>query len=102
MISPSRGIRRLPTLLLLALALSSPLHAQYFGRNKGQYESLDFQVLKTQDFDIYFDPGEQEPAKQAARVAEGWWARRANVFNHELSVRHPLILYVTPTQFQQT
>jgi Tol biopolymer transport system component len=102
MISAPRGARRLPTLFCLALALASPLHAQYFGRNKVQYESLDFQVLKTEHFDIYFYPGEQEPAKQAARMSERWLARLSNVFNHELSGRQPLILYATPTQFQQT
>ena len=36
------------------LALDSPLAAQYFGRNKVRYKQLDFQVLKTDHFDIYY------------------------------------------------
>jgi len=31
-----------------------PASAQYFGRNKVQYKTLDFQILKTEHFDIYF------------------------------------------------
>jgi hypothetical protein len=37
--------------LLVALA-SSSASAQYFGRNKVQYKKLDFQVLKTDHFDM--------------------------------------------------
>jgi hypothetical protein len=39
--------------LALATLLASPVSAQYFGRNKVQYKKLDFQVLKTEHFDIY-------------------------------------------------
>src|ERR671910_1853112 len=82
--------------------LASPLHTQYFGRNKVQYQSFDFQVLKTEHFDIYFYPGEQSAANQAGRMAERWLARLSTVFRHKLSGRQALILYASPTEFQQT
>jgi Tol biopolymer transport system component len=82
--------------------LTAPLHAQYFGRNKVQYQKFDFQVLKTEHFDIYFYPREQEAASQAARMAERWLTRLSTVFRHELSGRQPLILYASPAEFQQT
>jgi hypothetical protein len=94
--------RLLPTLSFALVALSSPVHGQYFGRNKVQYESFDFQVLKTEHFDIYFYPDERDAAGQAARMAERWLTRLSTVFNHELSGRQPLILYASPSQFQQT
>jgi Tol biopolymer transport system component len=102
MISPRCGTRRLLLLLSLALATASPLQGQYFGRNKVQYEKFDFRVLKTEHFDIYFYPGEQEAATQAARMSERWLTRLETVFNHELSGRQPLILYASPSEFQQT
>ena len=34
--------------------------AQYFGRNKVQYENFDFKVLKTQHFDIHYYPEARE------------------------------------------
>jgi Tol biopolymer transport system component len=103
MTSTPCGMRRLLPLCSLALALfASPLHGQYFGRNKVQYEKFDFRVLKTEHFDIYFYPGEQEAAVQAGRMGERWLSRLSTVFNHELSGRQPLILYASPSEFQQT
>jgi Tol biopolymer transport system component len=77
-------------------------YAQYFGRNKVQYESFHFQVLRTDHFDVYFYPAESLAAEQAARIAERWYAREARLFDHDLSGRQPLILYDSPAAFQQT
>ena len=91
---------------LLALCtcgvLATPASAQYFGQNKVQYRQLDFKVLHTQHFDIYFYPEEQAGTDIAARMAERWYARLSKVFRHELRGRQPLILYASPTDFQQT
>jgi len=38
--------------------------AQYFGRNKVQYEDFDFKTLKTEHFDILYYP--------EARTLGGW------------------------------
>src|SRR4051812_29987505 len=90
-------------LALGALAVSAePTSAQYFGQNKVQYRQLDFKVLHTQHFDIYFYPEEQAGTEIAARMAERWYARLSKFFHHELRGRQPLILYASPTDFQQT
>ena len=83
-------------------ALVHPLPAQYFGRNKVQYENLHFQVLKTEHFDIYYYPDEAPAARQAGRMAERWYGRLAGILSHKLSGRQPIILYATMPQFQQT
>ena len=84
------------------VASASPASAQYFGRNKVQYEAFDWQVLHTQHFDIYFYSTERPSADLAARLAERWYFRHARLLHHELSGRQPLILYATQAQFQQT
>ena len=76
--------------------------AQYFGQNKVQYQKLDFKVLRTEHFDIYFYPEERAGTEIAARMAERWYARLSKFFHHELRGRQPLILYASPTDFQQT
>jgi hypothetical protein len=76
--------------------------AQYFGRNKVQYRSFDFDVLKTEHFDVYFYPAEREAAGVAASMAERWYARLAGVLGHQLKGRQPLILYASPAEFRQT
>src|SRR3954453_7561173 len=89
-------------LLSFLVLIASPLQAQYFGRNKVQYQDFNFKVLKTGHFDIYYYPAEELAASQAARMAERWLTRLSTVFHHELSGRQPLILYASPTEFQQT
>ena len=41
---------------------ASTADAQYFGRNKVQYRSFSFEVLKTEHFDLYHYPEEAEAA----------------------------------------
>ncbi len=97
---------RAGTLLALAVAALALApragRAQYFGRNKVQYETFHFQVLRTDHFDVYFYSEEQEAAEQAVRIAERWYARESQLFDHELSGRQALILYASPAAFQQT
>jgi hypothetical protein len=84
------------------LLLATPVSAQYFGRNKVQYKKLDFQVLKTEYFDIYYYPSAREGIDIAARMAERWRARLGRILGHELSGRQPLVLYASHPDFEQT
>ncbi len=81
---------------------SATASAQYFGRNKVQYESFDFKVLKTEHFDIHYYPEASEAVEQAGRMAERWYARLSRIFNHELSGRQTIILYADHPDFEQT
>ena len=84
------------------MATPFPQHAQYFGRNKVQYERFDFKVLTTEHFDIYYYPEEEAAIQIAARLAERWHARLTKLLAHELSGRQPLIMYAAHPHFQQT
>jgi Tol biopolymer transport system component len=98
-------MRRRLTVVLAVLALLGsvvPSSAQYFGRNKVQYERFDFKVLATDHFDIYYYPEEEAAVRLAARMAERWHARLTKVLQHELRGRQPLILYAAHPHFQQT
>ncbi|UCC83297.1 MAG: PD40 domain-containing protein [Gemmatimonadota bacterium] len=81
---------------------SATASAQYFGRNKVQYENFDFKVLKTEHFDIHYYPEAREAVEQAGRMAERWYARLSRMFNHELSGRQIIILYADHPDFEQT
>ena len=89
--------------MALALALAAaPASAQYFGSNKVQYRTFDFQVLQTEHFDVYFYPEEREAAAVAGRMMERWHARLDRLFDHTLRGRQPLILYAAHPHFEQT
>ena len=86
----------------ILLGVGTPASAQYFGRNKVQYRDFDFQVLKTEHFDIYFYPEERSGVEIAARMAERWRVRLQRLLGHELRGRQPLILYGSHVDFEQT
>ena len=98
--------RRLAVLLALGttalLAAAPPVQAQYFGQNKVQYRKFDFQVLKTEHFDIYYYPEEREAIDHAALMAERWYTRLSKLLIHHFEDRQALILYASHPHFEQT
>ena len=92
----------LVTLSLGLFPLADTAQAQYFGRNKVQYENFDFEVMRTDHFDIHFYPEAREAVEETARMAERWYARLSRSFNHELSGRQTIILYADHPDFEQT
>jgi Tol biopolymer transport system component len=99
------GRRALPTIALGIACLSSfaPLAApaQYFGRNKVQYDRFDFRILNTEHFAVHFYPAESLAAWDAARMAERWYKRHAELLRHSFT-RNPLIFYADQPDFQQS
>jgi len=89
-------------LVLTATVATTPASAQYFGRNKVQYKNFDFEVLKTEHFDIYYYPSAKEGIDFAARMSERWLARLQKVLEHELRGRQALVLYASHPDFEQT
>jgi Tol biopolymer transport system component len=94
--------RLLPSLVLLLLFAAGSASAQYFGRNKVQYDQFRFDILPTTYFDLYFDEETETAARDAARMADRWYERHRTVFGHELTARRPLIFYANDADFQQT
>src|SRR6185503_10249165 len=92
----------LPFIPVLAFGLAEPAQAQYFGRNAVQWDHLKFEVLKTDHFDVYYYPQEQQAAEQVGRMAERWYARLSHLLRHQMTDRQPLILYASNAHFQQT
>ena len=102
---PSQIVRpaaRLVLALVLVLVSVEGAAAQYFGRNKVQYQNFDFQVMKTPHFDVYFYPEEEVATRDAARMAERWYARLSRILDHQFDERQPLVLYASHPDFQQT
>src|SRR5437867_3375964 len=87
---------------VLVLAGTAPLVAQYFGQNKVQYRTFDFQIIRTEHFEVYYYPAERVAALDAARMAERWYARLSRILHHQFQARKPIILYASQSDFQQT
>ena len=76
--------------LILLLFVASTAHAQEFGRNKVQFKNFKFEVLKTEHFDIYFYPEERAASERTSRMAERWYSRLSQVFNHQMHMTNLL------------
>ena len=96
-----RTVTRLMVVLGVGI-LATPAAAQYFGQNKVQYRSFNFQSIQTEHFDIYYYPDERGGALDAARMAERAYARLSRILHHQFSSRKPIILYASQSDFQQT
>ena len=94
--------RLLAAVLVLACWPTGPLAAQYFGQNRVQYRTFDFQVLRTEHFDVYYYPEEREAALDAARMAERSYARLTRILDHQFVERKPIVLYASHSDFAQT
>jgi Tol biopolymer transport system component len=88
--------------LFVLVCLPTVLPAQYFGRNKVQWESFDWRILKTEHFDIYYYPEEEAAVRDTARMAERWYDRLRQVFERDFLERKSSILYADQSDFQQT
>ena len=88
--------------LVALVAIAGPADAQYFGKNKVQYEAFDWDVLESEHFDLYFYDGERKIAVDAARIAERAYTRLSTILDHEFEEKIPLIVYASHSDFQST
>jgi hypothetical protein len=96
---------RHPLVLILTACWMLPglANAQYFGRNKVIWDELNFEILESDHFKIYYYPPDaRETADYVAKIAERWYDRYSRVLDHELSEKKSLIVYQDQADFQQT
>jgi hypothetical protein len=98
----SRSVSVATLALIASVTLGvRPLDAQYFGRNKVQYEKFDWRILKSDHFDLYFYPAESLKVHDAGRQSERWYSRLSDIFRHQFD-RKSLVFYADHPDFQQT
>jgi Tol biopolymer transport system component len=104
MFALNRRTLRLVTVLAAVGATgvqAAPAAAQYFGRNQVLYQKFQFRILRSEHFDVYYYPEEEQASRDAARYAERWYSRLSRVLDYEFENRQPLILYASSPHFQQ-
>ncbi|HUO86725.1 MAG TPA: peptidase S9, partial [Thermoanaerobaculia bacterium] len=99
---PGAALRAGLAALLIAVLAAPAALGQYFGRNKVLWEDFDFQVLRTEHFDIYYYPENHPAIDQLGRMSERWYERLAVAFDHRLTERKPIIFYADQPDFRQT
>ncbi|MCP4135697.1 MAG: BamA/TamA family outer membrane protein [bacterium] len=77
---------------------AGPLYS--FGKNKVDYEDMNWQVLKTIHFDIHYPKGMQGLAEKTAQIAEQGYVHISNYLCHELTDVIPIMVYPSHITFQ--
>jgi len=89
-------------LLLVALFFVQQVQAQYFGRNKPRYETFEFEVTNTPNFEIYHYLDDEGRVKNLADWSEQWYTLHQAVLLDTFQRRNPMIFYNNHADFQQT
>lgn len=92
-----------PFLLFLLLVGALPVAgtAQYFGKNKVQYEDHGFRTYRDQHFRIHhYLP--DSVVKRMSDWSQNWYFRHSKILKEELPSGNPMILYADHPDFQQT
>ncbi len=96
-----KGVKYLLSLLLI-LGTIPYLSAQYFGRNKPNYQSFDFDVHQTPNFEIYHYLNNPELLEELASQSEQWYHLHQEILHDTFASKNPLIFYNDHPDFQQT
>ncbi len=95
--------KKIYTLVLVGIVLFSSLtlYAK-FGKNKVQVDKIDWAVIETLHFDIYYPKGADEFAKKLALMSEEAYYFLQDAFQVPMYERVPLIFYESHREFQVT
>jgi hypothetical protein len=88
--------------IIIGLCLLMPSIVLGFGKNKVQYRGFDWQILKSEYFDIYYYDDEEFLANRVALLADASYDTISRYFNHDLSTRIPILVYKSGNEFLQT
>jgi WD40-like Beta Propeller Repeat len=98
---------RTAVLLLLALAgapslaLAQTGYIPYFGKNQIRYDNFQWHTYQTEHFEIYYYPEIEPHLERIAGYAESAYQHVSSELKHDLSMKLPLILFSTASEFWQ-
>lgn len=88
--------------LVLLITLTPQVHAQQFGRNKPHYETFDFKVKRSPNFELYHYLNNDSLARALAAASERWYQSHRIIFRDTFPQRNPIIFYANHADFWQT
>lgn len=90
--------------MLVCIAGIRHVEAQYFrfGKNKVQYDLLDWKYIQTTHFDVFYYDDAYDLADFTARAAEEAYLQISSLFRYRISDRIPLIVYKGHNDFAVT
>lgn len=76
-------------------------YVPYYGKNQVHYGNFDWQVYKTDHFEIFYYADVQKHLERVAGYAESAYQQVSSDLKHDLAFKVPLILFKTHVEFEQ-
>ena len=73
----------------------------YYGKNQIRYDNCDWHTYTTEHFEIYYYPEIEPHLERIAGYAESAYQHVSSELKHDLSMKLPLILFSTASEFWQ-
>ena len=73
----------------------------YYGKNLVRYDRFDWQIYKTEHFEIYYYPSIEQHLERVAGYAESAYQQISAELKHDLAFKVPLIIFKTHSEFEQ-
>ena len=93
---------------MLAAATLAPAAAEaqtgqipYFGKNQIRYDNFEWHTYQTEHFEIYYYPEIEPHLERIAGYAESAYQHVSSELKHDLSMKLPLILFSSSSEFWQ-
>ena len=102
----TRSASLLLFIAIFALGAAGQANAQstfapYYGKNLIHYDKFDWHIYKTDHFEIYFYPENEQHLQRVASYAESAYQHVSSDLRHDLAQRVPLIIFKTHSEFEQ-
>lgn len=86
----------------LALPCAPTARAQaYFGQNQVQFKRFQWQIVRTEHFEVHYYPEIEAAAHMVARMAERSYARLSRLLNYQFRERRPIVVFASRGDFAQ-
>ncbi len=89
-------------LIIVFSLVCAMLFPVYYGKNKVQKKKVEWSVIETMHFDIYFKKDSEEFGKAAALMAEEAYYYLKQDFKEPIRYRIPIIFYESHSEFETT
>ena len=76
-------------------------YVPYYGKNLVRYDRFDWQIYKSEHFEIYYYPAIDRHLERVAGYAESAYQQISAELKHDLAFKVPLILFETHSEFEQ-
>ncbi len=86
---------------MAGLASAQTAYIPYFGKNQIRYDNFDWHTYQTEHFEIYYYPEIEPHLERIAGYAESAYQHVSSELKHDLSMKLPLILFSTASEFWQ-